>query len=327
MLRFAAILVFASMFPAHTVNFYGEVFTAMALGVGRGRARDGAPEAGAVLLVLGAINTPAALVPLALLLAVHARVERRLAWLWLLALPVAGILLENRLRRGGFFITGYEGNHGARNILPYSGLPGFSYPLLLGVISILFSFGKGLVFYTPGLFIPPVLKMPAELRRVLSLWLAAVVGFIIVYAKWWDWSGDEFWGPRLFLFCSIPASLALAWWLGEVRGRARVLWALAVLALSFWVGFDGLIFGEHRMDVCYASDATWISLCWYAPEFSALARPFVSPRWLGHKEFVIAAIWAAGFFTLALPLASRSFDRERATSARRRRRSPAPTTL
>ena len=310
MLGFTAILVFASMFPAHTVNFYGEVFTAVAFAVGSAALVTGRPRLGAALLALGAANTPATLVPLALMLAWHARRERRWVWLALLAVPVIEILLENHLRHGGFFVTGYEGNRGARNILPYSGMPGFSYPFLLGVFSILLSFGKGLIFYTPGLFTPAAFGrkvMPEPIRQLLDLWLAAVVGFILIYAKWWDWSGDEFWGPRLFLFCSFPASLALAWWLDRVRGQGRVALALLVLALSFWVGFDGLIFGKHRMDVCYASDASWISLCWYTPEFSALARPFVSPRALGPKEALIALIWLGGFLSLALPLMRSSF--------------------
>ena len=38
----------------------------------------------------------------------------------------------------GLFQSGYAGNSGAVTLLPYSGLPGFSYPFFLGLFSILF---------------------------------------------------------------------------------------------------------------------------------------------------------------------------------------------
>ena len=38
--------------------------------------------------------------------------------------------------------------------MPYSGRQGFSYPFFLGLISILFSFGKGLIWFSPGLLLP-----------------------------------------------------------------------------------------------------------------------------------------------------------------------------
>ena len=41
---------------------------------------------------------------------------------------------------------------GFRTALPYSGQPGFSYPFFFGVLSVLFAFGRGLVFFAPGLF-------------------------------------------------------------------------------------------------------------------------------------------------------------------------------
>ena len=62
------------------------------------------------------------------------------------------ILLEAWIRRGSPFATGYENERGLRTLLPYSGLPGFTYPFVLGVLSSLFSFGKGLLFFAPGCF-------------------------------------------------------------------------------------------------------------------------------------------------------------------------------
>jgi hypothetical protein len=93
-------------------------------------------------VVLGVVNTPATAVGLALsrCIARGARGARRRD---VAAAVAAGlILLENTIVRGGPLITGYAGNHGATTVMPFSGMPGFSYPLFSGVLSLLFSFGK-----------------------------------------------------------------------------------------------------------------------------------------------------------------------------------------
>ena len=71
-------------------------------------------------------------------------------------LAVLITLGENWFKYGGLFKTPYaeEVEHGYRTYLPYSGQPGFSYPLLFGVVSLVFSFGKGILFFAPGLFLP-----------------------------------------------------------------------------------------------------------------------------------------------------------------------------
>src|SRR5437660_6092548 len=100
--------------------------------------------------------------------------------------------------------------------MPYSGRPGFSYPFFFGLLSILFSFGDGLLFYVPGLLLPirkTLSKWPQDqkinLYQVYTLWICFVAGLILVYSSWWNWSGSVFWGPRFFLFACIPASFAL----------------------------------------------------------------------------------------------------------------------
>jgi hypothetical protein len=155
-------------------------------------------------------------------------------------------------------------------MLTYSGRPGFSYPMFFGVLSVLFSFGKGIVFYAPGLLLP--------IRRAFAaykLWLAFLVGLVLVYARWWAWWGGLFWGPRFFLFASIPASFAVAVWLARVSELTLArMWALlAVLTLSTWVAIDGVVFGFSALGACRDSNLEW--LCLYVPEFSALWRPFV----------------------------------------------------
>ena len=112
--------------------------------------------------------------------------------------------------------------------MPYSGLPGFSYPFLFGLLAILFSFGKGLVFFTPGLFLPLKERLRAlgergsALWRLHTSWLLFTASLVLIYASWWDRSGDWFWGPRFFLFASVPASFALALWASRPSPRLWV---------------------------------------------------------------------------------------------------------
>jgi hypothetical protein len=60
---------------------------------------------------------------------------------------LAVILLDNWVRTGSIQTAAYAAaDRGGDNGLPYAGLPGFSYPFFLGLLAILFSFGRGLVF-------------------------------------------------------------------------------------------------------------------------------------------------------------------------------------
>lgn len=178
-------LVMASMFPQHVQHFYGEVFTTFAISVGVLLLSRGRSAIGWLLILLGAVNTPAALLGVAAIAVSHARLTRR--WSPLLAPLVAFALvrLEFFIVRGSFNASGYVLDHGFPSALPYSGLPNFSYPLFFGVLAIVLSFGKGLVFFTPGLFLPLPASAPARVRWIHYTLVAYVAGLILVYAKWW----------------------------------------------------------------------------------------------------------------------------------------------
>src|SRR6185437_9984369 len=97
-------------------------------------------------------------------------------------------------------------------------------------------------FFTPGLFLPVRRYLLAQgnengprLYTLYLLWLAFVGGMLLVYAHWWAWYGGWFWGPRFFLFASLPAALALAVRLhARNAGLGANLLTLGALALSFW---------------------------------------------------------------------------------------------
>ena len=308
--KFILILMVASMFPRHVSTYYGEVFTAMLVGVGILAAVMGPRLGGWVAIVLGVANTPAALVGMGFVVLKQIVANKRLRYTLAIVAAVGLIAAENWLRRGNPLNAGYQDDFGFVTLMPYSGKPGFSYPIFFGLLSILFSFGKGLIFFAPGLLLPVrsrLLKLQQEskpdLYKVYVLWIAFLVGLILVYAHWWAWYGGWFWGPRFFLFASIPASFALA-----VRLHSRDssfianLLTLLVLALSFWVGINGAVFNQQTLDICQSQHYALEFLCHYTPEFSVLWRPFVVAEHLNTNDIVYILVSSIIFLYLSLPL-------------------------
>lgn len=296
--RALLLLLCASMLPFHLRHYYGEVLSAMAITTGFLYARD-RPVWAVISLVIGVANTPALLVPVGL----AALVLIRQAPAVMMGTAAAALLIavELYVKFEGFnspYLADTE--KGYRTVMPYSGLPGFSYPLFFGVLSVLFSFGKGLVWFVPGLLTLFDRTVVQQLRlfRTRAGWALAAfsVSIVLVYSKWWAWYGGDFWGPRFFLILSLPASLALAMATISPATKARMGLALLVLTLSVWVGINGAVFGQQSMDMCWANDYALEFMCWYVPEFSALWRPFVTQD----LRTLLATIWNSQEGTFAL---------------------------
>ncbi|HUR55447.1 MAG TPA: hypothetical protein VMZ71_15035, partial [Gemmataceae bacterium] len=314
-LRFVLFLLVGSLFPWHSGGYFGELFYAACVGLGLAVVATRPGRWGWVgwpLVIWGTVNVPAAVPGLALGLGVLCWHRRRLRYALAVVAAVALVFLENYLRRGSAFDAGYKLDKGYPTALPFSGLPNFSYPIFFGLLSILFSFGKGLVFFTPGLF----LRYPrashdereARVRLLYWVWVAVVVGLVLVFARWWSWYGGAVWGPRFFLFASLPASLVLARLTTNAAGRS--LWAntltLAAVTLSCWAAANGMVFETHGHDVFWANNFALESLTWYVPECSALWWPFVRPKplewhdWLRLAAFAVAYVYLAGPVAVAL---------------------------
>lgn len=304
-LRFLLILTVASMFPHHNSRYYGEVFTALMVAVGLALVTVKKTGWGWAVAVIGAANTPASLSGLAIV--ALERTWRRRQWRQLVPIVSAAALVmaEAWLRRGGPFATGYAGNVGFQTVLPYSGRPGFSYPLVFGLVSVFLSFGKGVLFFAPGLLLLRR-RNPASDRAghdLVRAWLLFLGGLVLVYSKWWGWNGGVFWGPRFFLFASIPASYALAErFTARPQGSVgRELAAVACLLWSVWVGVNGLVYGFDTPAICTANNYALEFLCWYTPEYSPLFRPLVVPRPLDVHTYAFLAYFVFIGLYVAVP--------------------------
>jgi hypothetical protein len=308
--QFFLILLVCSMFANQLPSYNAEVFTAVCVGVGIIAAIFGHSLRAWGLIVLGVVNTPASVVVLACVAVGRALASRK--WRCLLAIVAALALigLESWILRGSPFTSGYAGDKGNQTVIPYSGLSGFSYPFFFGLLSILFSFGKGLVFFAPGLLLPIKKRLLAlqleaapRLYSVYLLWMDFLLGLVLIYAKWWAWYGGWSWGPRYFLFASLPASLVLAVRLQHLADTllANVV-TLGALLLSCWVGISGVVFGKQGLEICTANNYQLEFLCHYVPEFSVLWRPFVVPEQIGWGGLLYIIYSAITLLYLALPL-------------------------
>ena len=292
LVAFLLLLGTTAMLPNSLTGFGAETFSAMTVGAGLAAWSAGRWKTGTVLLGVGVANLPASFVGLAFAMGWWAWRVKRIRALAPLVLSAGLWLLESTLRRKSALSTGYENDHGFQTLLPYSGRPGFSYPTFFGVLSLIFSFGKGLLFFAPGLFLAfgRGLEALRSVTQVLVLWMLYLAGMVLVYGTWWAWYGGFTWGPRFLTFASLPASLLLA---AQVRRPPRALLAvtvvLAALVLSVWVGIDGQTFGRFAQTACTANHYYLESFCWYVPEFSVLWTPFVFRGQLSWADYVLIA--------------------------------------
>ncbi len=308
---FLVLLVFGTTLPFATKDFYGELLSAMGLGIGSILLVRDLESLAAPWLSLAVANSPALFPSLAIVLGFRCIEKKSMRHFWILAPTLLLILGDRWLRFGDLWKSGYEEDRGLQTFLPFSGLSGFSYPFILGVLSILFSFGKGILVYFPGLWIGVSdtigLSSLSGLRKKLGLyWMLIVLGLVMTYAKWWSWYGGDYWGPRFFAFCSLPASYFLAIFLASLSQNSkdlrRITLGVFLLIFSFWICLSGLLYGEGMPRICKENGFFLESACWYIPEFSAVLMPlFISMESIEPLEFLVP-VWIFGFFALIVPI-------------------------
>ena len=299
---FLLLLFAGSMFANHVQAFYAEVFTAACVATGvLAVCAKRRSSLGWTAIVLGSANTPAVGLGTAAICLFFSLDRRRFRYL-LPILAVGGVIaFETLVRRHGK--TGYEGVHQNTTLMPYSGLPGFSYPFLLGLLGLIMSFGKGILYFAPGVFTPvkDLLAGNEVLLKTQRAWLCFLVGLILVYAKFCGWYGGEFWGPRYVMFASVPASFALALNLRSRKSILRSSIVLTMLTLSVWVCADGVVFRNEQLGKCWENGYALEHLCWYVPEFSVWIRPFIVHRPLEKLDYFFLTTYFVIYVVLATP--------------------------
>jgi hypothetical protein len=127
------------------------------------------------------------------------RMERKkLCYDFLFISFIAGstFLFYNYLRFGSIFLTGYSGEK-------------FDNPIFIGMYGLLFSIGRGLIFYSPltiiciTYFIFKLQTIDREFRFIYGFLIILFIFFLLIYSKWGSWEGGWCWGPR-FLLPFIP---------------------------------------------------------------------------------------------------------------------------
>ena len=183
--------------------------------------------------------------------------RERNAWVlagMILALALVALLAYNRARGGSVLRTGYEGDHGFATF-PYSGKPGFSANLLVGLYGNLFSVGRSVFLYSPPALLGVVFfgVLWRVRPRFARLALVAALYYLLVWSKWWAWYGGACWGNRTLLpvLPLLMPAVAAGWERVRGKGLARPALFAAVLVLGVLVQVPALLVfpGDHYLRV------------------------------------------------------------------------------
>jgi hypothetical protein len=263
--------VYAKSFMAEPLQALGLL---LALG-GAVAASRGEPRGGvrAGLGVLLAVSAKLSMLPLALVLLLPLRGVR--GWRWAaggVVLALAGHALYNAARFGTPFETGY----GAQ-ATPSA----YTTPLLVGLYGLLFSSGKGLLWFAPPAWLAPGGLRALAARSRPAAWAVgvAVAGGLVLYAKFEHWAGDGSFGPRYLLPVLPLLLLGVAVKLSEPAARAARLlaWGLGLAGLLVQLGGVAIYYGaqmRERGDYPYTlplSDPRFMGESHWNPYFSPIA--------------------------------------------------------
>lgn len=166
------------------------------------------------------------------------KIPMRLALSFLVPMGIGALCLAgmNLYKFGSLFETGYSDQ--AEGIQ-------FATPILIGLQGLLFSIGRGLIYFSPPLVLalwafPALWRLDRRLTITVAFLIASVLGF---HAKWINWSGAWCWGPRHIFMIHIFLALTIAAWMAEAPKNSARRISLAVL---FVVGLVVQIYGSSQ---------------------------------------------------------------------------------
>ena len=290
------IFAFCSMLSVYLVGFNTEFFSALVVSAGLlaaltepsvyGRA------CGWTLVVLGVANVPAQIPGLVAVSVVLAMRRRSIAPIVASVATIVISVGEASYSVGHFALSKYSSSEGAISpLLPWGNVVGFNHPLIFGVIGILFSLGRGLVFYIPAMWLA-LRGLGDDLRDWATCLAVFVLALVPLYAKWWAWYGGVTFGPRFFLLGCVPGAFVLAEGFANLRsfGPARRAVLLAVTALSAWVAVSGVVFYLTPGSIarCFTDNYRDEPLCWYSAEYSSLLAPLWDHQHISGRGMIFA---------------------------------------
>lgn len=313
-----------SLAGAYAGGLSSDLFSACLVAIGMSLAIDNTDTrknnyAGMAMTVIGVANSPILLIPITVISLFD--VYRRRQWTFL-AIPLMSVVLiagEASITSGSMQLTKYGSEGGAENLLPWGVVENFGYPILFGSTAVLFSLGRGIVFYIPAIWfmmsVSPSRHSGVSHRISLSMLI-----LVPVYGSWWAWYGGVTFGPRFFLLLALSvAPVAARVLAGQLSPAQRVAGVSAVL-IGSWVAAAGVVFGvtPAAFDLCVAEGFRFEPMCWYSAEYSSLLAPLWDRRFgVGiYEAFVIVLLISWGLVA-AFAVFGRSVALPRFTLRRR----------
>ncbi len=317
--RFAVCVVTlttASMFAPFVTLFNSEAFSLMFVSAGLLLALDSegrfARTLGVVLVGLGVANIPVQIAAAAVA-GTWLWWRRRQVWLLVsVALATLIHIADVTWTTGHLGLQKYPQEWWETQLLPWGRIYDFGYPFLFGLVGILVSLGRGIVWYQPGLFVRNPDAPDDAVRTWRTLMTLMVVAMIPIYAKWWAWYGGFTFGPRFFLLGVVPAAVALCDRLTNARNNGQ--WAVAAL-LTLWSGWVAIVgvlyFATPQADfLCRVEDFRYEPMCWWVGEYSPLLAPTWDRSALTLAGVVFALLTAAAVTGVVALLTPRARWRE-----------------
>ncbi len=205
----------------------------------------------------------------------------RSIWLGIPVVVAAFIYLyQSYLRTGAWFQIGYADE-------------GWNTPFYIGFYGLLFSLGKGIIFYSPLTLLAVIgwSKLWQRGWKAETILVAALTAMqLATYSSWWAWEGGEIWGPRFLVSTHALLLIGLLPWIDEALPR----WPLLIaIGLGFMVQIIGMAtelssYLQHTSFTYEQTLYTWQASPIIGQFFGLLRREY----------FFLVANRASGFLTL-----------------------------
>jgi hypothetical protein len=195
----------------------------------------------------------------------------------ILGVSVVLFLYYNYSRYGEFLNFGYQGE-------------GFTGNWIVGMYGLLFSFGKGLLVFSPLTVLCLIYflfknhEMEAWKRYTISTSLISFVCFLSIYSLWDSWHGGTCWGPR-FLLPFVPLIHLMFPMMMKSGSSANKVFRIGVLLAIVWA---------LGMNLLNHLDPSSI----FPEGFSTMTSQDFSQSMFIPEESVMFKIWNKGILSL-----------------------------